>query len=479
MSSLSSSNETVLAVEVPSKVEFNCLPLSAIPRSSFLNDCFIFCLSVSAFVVSVAVLSEIGSALPQNVAIAFEVCLLVLEVFILSIPLDQLKRLTVRELEFCGEGVRVPGGLGRGSFLNWSEIADVSLMNGSFGWFYHEGPVLQITRYDKSSVSIALRSFSATETGRLAECLRQYGAKCKVSADLEHLQSRQEFLAEQKRRLVSLVWKRRSDRTLLYFDSNPSDTDLRGISSLRVLEEGTLSVVYECFHPEYGNCILRRFCFYGLAPGEMDDLFGRLSAEVVPFQSELIPGVTEVKDSWHSANSLFVLYGHPDGVSLRSLCRKSRRISVDAALKITGKIANVLKARQEQDPRCGALDLTPDSVYCSKNGDVTIVPLTRVGSTGLTSGNRVIGDFSYRAPELLGGTSCEASQVYSLGALLYFLLKGEDPELLTQVRFRPRKSTVDLEACSLVRDCTSAEPSSRPTLDQFVARTRLNQHGDK
>ena len=70
----------------------------------------------------------------------------------------------------------------------------------------------------------------------------------------------------------------------------------------------------------------------------------------------------------------------------------------------------------------------------------------------------MIGKQAYIAPEQLRGKAAKQSDIYALGATIFFLLTGEDPEPLSVSR--PSSGIEQLD--SLVAQCTEMEKEDRP-----------------
>jgi eukaryotic-like serine/threonine-protein kinase len=188
-------------------------------------------------------------------------------------------------------------------------------------------------------------------------------------------------------------------------------------------------------------------------------------------------GVTE-DGIWYYAMELL------EGQTLADLVRAEGRLSIDRALGIAHQVARALAEAHARG--IFHRDVKPENVFITRAGDepdfakVLDFGIAKVSqetaSATLTRTGAIFGTPAYLSPEAARGKVTDArSDVYSLGAVLYFMLAGEAPfqaanstELLLahvhqpapSLRDRPEfgvPETVD----ALVLRCLEKEPDRR------------------
>jgi eukaryotic-like serine/threonine-protein kinase len=118
-----------------------------------------------------------------------------------------------------------------------------------------------------------------------------------------------------------------------------------------------------------------------------------------------------------------------EGRPLLAHMHAAGRISVASGLRYIKEICHALALVHHQ----GAVhrDLSPDNILLDKRGVVRVVDFGLAAYTdpqlGFAPGS--MGRFTYMAPETLHGRSTPASDVYSLGLLMYELFTGGGPHL--------------------------------------------------
>lgn len=124
-------------------------------------------------------------------------------------------------------------------------------------------------------------------------------------------------------------------------------------------------------------------------------------------------------------------------------------------------------------------DLKLDNVLVSARGRCAVGDFGLGNRPGCTMILTVagIGTPGYMAPELYNGwaRATTASDIYSLGALLFHLLTGVHPNDANSLDPSVYRSRVPVDLRSLVLKMTSLEASTRPTAREVLARLQRRQ----
>jgi serine/threonine-protein kinase len=125
----------------------------------------------------------------------------------------------------------------------------------------------------------------------------------------------------------------------------------------------------------------------------------------------------------------FLVMEYVDGLPLLAHVRAAGRISVAIGLRFIKQVCRALALVHGQ----GAVhrDLTSDNILVDRRGVIRVVDfgLATFADPQLGFAPGSMGRFTYMAPETLLGRSTPASDVYSLGLLLYELFTGGGPHL--------------------------------------------------
>jgi serine/threonine protein kinase len=130
----------------------------------------------------------------------------------------------------------------------------------------------------------------------------------------------------------------------------------------------------------------------------------------------------------------FLVMEYVDGLSLVSHMRAAGRVSVAMGLRFVKQICRALALVHSQ----GAVhrDLKADNILIDRRGVVRVVDfgLAAFADPHLGFAPGTIGTFIYMAPETIHGRTTAASDIYSLGLLMYELFTGGGPHLSTPWR---------------------------------------------
>ncbi|MBA2432248.1 MAG: protein kinase, partial [Chthoniobacterales bacterium] len=143
------------------------------------------------------------------------------------------------------------------------------------------------------------------------------------------------------------------------------------------------------------------------------------------------PRIVSIHDIGTSAGAMFYTMDYVAGADLGRAMR-SRTFAVREAAALVQKIAEAVAHANER----GVLhrDLKPGNILLDEAGEPHVsdfgIALEAEAGAGLTMTGDVLGTPPYMAPEALAGghgKSSAASEVYSLGAILFHLLTGRTP----------------------------------------------------
>ncbi len=156
------------------------------------------------------------------------------------------------------------------------------------------------------------------------------------------------------------------------------------------------------------------------------------------------------------------------GVTLRHYVQKRKRLSENEILQIALQTADILRYLHAQRPPVIYRDLKPDNLLIGKDGRVKLIDFGAAKYYVIRedADDICLGTQGYAAPEQYEDSHSQSdarTDLYGLGAILFFMLTGLDPngkeKNFQRARFlRPEIS--DLLYRILIR-CTKADPEQR------------------
>ncbi len=188
------------------------------------------------------------------------------------------------------------------------------------------------------------------------------------------------------------------------------------------------------------------------------------------------PNIVTVFDVGKDEDRHYIVMEYVDGPDLKTIIRQQGRLSVDEALDIATQVA----AGVGHAHRAGIIhrDIKPQNVLLTRGGRAKVVDFgiaRALSESGLTDADTVWGSPIYFAPEQAAGDPpTPASDVYSIGVLMYEMLAGtppfqaDNPTALAMKHLREEPPPLTLHNPQvparlewIVRKVLSKEPSAR------------------
>ncbi len=166
-----------------------------------------------------------------------------------------------------------------------------------------------------------------------------------------------------------------------------------------------------------------------------------------------------------------------EGKSLESHLRSGRTFSEVEVKELAMDLLKILSYLHQQKPPVIHRDIKPSNILLTNRsgnsvGQVYLVDFGSVQNLAATEGSTitVVGTYGYMPPEQFGGRCVPASDLYSLGATLIYLVTGlhptELPQKDLQIQFR-QSSNLSEEFADWL------EWMSEPSLTQRFASTKI------
>lgn len=172
--------------------------------------------------------------------------------------------------------------------------------------------------------------------------------------------------------------------------------------------------------------------------------------------------VVKLEDHFIEDHRAYLVLEHIKGTSLRDKVRDSEPISQNEALGLCKQMCDILTYLHGQAPALVHRDFTPDNLILDENGILKLIDFNVVhqSNTNKTSAT-IVGKHSYMPPEQFAGRPVPQSDLYALGATIYFLLCGEDPEAFSQSFLPTKRPDLSARWSELIARCTALSLAER------------------
>jgi len=233
-------------------------------------------------------------------------------------------------------------------------------------------------------------------------------------------------------------------------------------------------VALKVLHPHYGD------------DAEYVERFRREARSVAQLSH---PHIVTVIDRGEDDGQQFIVFEYVDGENLKQFLERTGPLPTRRALELALEIADALAFAHEH----GLVhrDVKPQNVLLTPDGNAKVTDFGIARSLdvehGVTQTGTVLGTSNYLSPEQASGKpTTQATDVYSLGVVLYELLTNEVPfpgENFVAVAMKhlneqppdvlERRPDVPLRLAAAVDRALEKDPARRfPTMDQFAWELR-------
>ncbi len=198
----------------------------------------------------------------------------------------------------------------------------------------------------------------------------------------------------------------------------------------------------------------------------------------------LLPMVT---DSMEEGNERYLVMEYIEGKNLESYVQEKGHIRQEQAVEWALELADLLIYLHERNSPVIYRDMKPANIMVEPDGKLKLIDFGTAWLRYQEGGEKFCaGTYGYAAPEQLGENGVsgadERSDVYGLGATLYYMLTGDDPSkppfLIHPIRFFDRRLSVEME--KIVGKAVEEEKGKRyQTMRQFKTAMERYQNMDQ
>lgn len=244
---------------------------------------------------------------------------------------------------------------------------------------------------------------------------------------------------------------------------------------------GGLSAIYLAKTADSKQVVLKEMVLPQTADSETLEkakkMFAREGSFLVKLQH---PRIAKIHDHFvENARDYLVLQYIP-GQSLRQYIALEGPRDEKTVIDWAGVLTGILDYLHKQEPPIIHRDITPDNIVLSPDGKLFIIDFGAANEFIGTATGTLVGKQAYMAPEQFRGHAIPASDLYSLGATLHFLLTGLDPEALTVAHPCVVNSTISIEMDQLVADLTTGDHTARlNSCTALMTRLAELEHTDR
>ena len=191
-------------------------------------------------------------------------------------------------------------------------------------------------------------------------------------------------------------------------------------------------VLNESENSDVEMVVLKEFILPGFEnPALLTEIVARIQHEALLLKSLNHGQIVRVIDAFIEDLRGYLVIEHVEGTSLRERVLQNGPLLESETIELAKQMCSILEYLHGHAPQIVHRDFTPDNLLIDYKGNLKLIDFNLAKVPNLTDTALCAGKPPYMAPEQVRGCPIPSSDFYSMGALLHFLLTGEDPEPLS------------------------------------------------
>lgn len=231
------------------------------------------------------------------------------------------------------------------------------------------------------------------------------------------------------------------------------------------LASGGQANVYLASTQEGDEVVLKEFILSNAdSVGALVESAGEFEIESTLLSQLNHPRIVRMLNFFAEDRRLYIVMEKVPGLSLRKLV-KSRDKALDEAtvVQIALQVLEVLEYLHHEEPPIVHRDIAPDNIMLDEASGVKVIDFSLAAGKKCHRTTSTMGKHCYAPPEQLREQPCPQSDIYALGATMYFLLVGEDPKPITTADVQSKRPGVSDKLHEIIRRATAFDLTNRYT----------------
>jgi serine/threonine protein kinase len=209
----------------------------------------------------------------------------------------------------------------------------------------------------------------------------------------------------------------------------------------RLLGEGGFAKTFLALDHNTGrNCVIKELSWAKVEDWKFIELFEREARVLANLNHPQIPNFIEFfTEPSNEGNRIFLVQEFIDGQNFRDIVKDGKHFTEKEVIEIALQVTKILEYLHSLSPPIIHRDIKPSNIMIDSSGEVHLVDFGAVRDKVLHSqkteagGFTVVGTYGFMPFEQFQGKACPASDIYSLGASLLYLLSHKEPHEIESI----------------------------------------------
>lgn len=356
--------------------------------------------------------------------------------------------------------LKTPTGSVPQEHLSWQSIASIKLLTNKRE-SKASSTVQFNSRSDRLPIEIPLRAFSGEQNRELfLEALESWGKRVTIDPKLL------EALASQTDSSYTELWLASLDAAPQLSQLTPLQEKEKlghhGLEIEKLLASGGQGVTYIARwsdQPNSPRVVLKEIIIPVYVEKARLRVAERFERDAKLLKTLDHPKIVKLHDYFIEEHRAFLMLEYIEGTTLQEKVQLSGAISEVEVLKLARQMLDILDYLHSRTPPVVHRDFTPDNLMVNDDGEVKLIDfdVALEADEAVKSKVTIVGKQNFLPPEQFRGHPCPQSDIYALGATLYFLLTAREPEALDSCHPQYVTDNVSDRLDTFVARCTELE----------------------
>ena len=192
---------------------------------------------------------------------------------------------------------------------------------------------------------------------------------------------------------------------------------------IKVLGKGGMGTVYLCKNIRLGN-------FWAIKEVIKDTKNIDVLTEANILKDLSHPGIRRIVDIFYADNNLYMVQDYVDGQTLKEYVNANGRMHSEKICRIISDLCDIVGYLHNQNPAIIYRDIKPSNIMITTSEKIVLIDfgISKIYKNDTLQDTVCACSNGYAAPEQYGsGKSCTQTDIYGIGMLVYFMVKGRSP----------------------------------------------------
>jgi tRNA A-37 threonylcarbamoyl transferase component Bud32 len=228
------------------------------------------------------------------------------------------------------------------------------------------------------------------------------------------------------------------------------------------ISSGGQATAYLAKRGSGNTCVLKEFILAASTS------FGAVLESAREFESEVSmlsqlnhPGIVRLEDFFCEIGRVYVVLEHISGQSLRQKVKQEGALAEAEVVRIAASVCEVLEYLHSQTPPIVHRDITPENILIQPDGTIKVIDFSLAVKQDGRRTTDSCAKQCFTPPEQFREEVSPQSDIYALGATMYFLLTGLTPKPISVSSPKMKSPEISDEVNAIVERATQLDLSQR------------------